>query len=305
MQFYDLLMLAVMGGAIFFGFWKGFAWQVASLAAIFVSYFVARNFNEPVANMIGGDPGWNRFLAMFILFMGTSLLIWLGFGFVKNSIERMQLKGFDRQIGALLGAGKGVILCTLITLFSVSLLGESTCQSICTSRSGNYIARVLGELGGLVPEEIGKYINPYIDKFQTEMEEHKNETQPTQPNGYLPDPGQQPPAGGGYRPNLPNQWNTNPDMTQGNTTSNERVGYLQPIPGGNQTGQQPVYNGTTGQWEYPNQYPPQQPQAGNGGYQPPNTTLPASWQDTARDAVQGAAEKALQEAWRRAMEGNR
>ena len=122
MQFYDLIMLAVLGLAVFFGYWKGFAWQLASLTAIIVSYMVARNFNEPVAKMIGGDPSWNRFLAMFILFTGTSLLIWLGFGFVKGTIEKLHLKGFDRQFGAVLGFVKGFIICTLITLFAVSLL---------------------------------------------------------------------------------------------------------------------------------------------------------------------------------------
>ena len=99
MQFYDLVMLAVMGGSILFGLWKGLAWQIASVAAIVVSYFVARNLNGPVANMIGGDPAWNRFLAMFILFLGTSLAIWIVFGFVRSTIERLHLRSFDRAHG--------------------------------------------------------------------------------------------------------------------------------------------------------------------------------------------------------------
>ena len=49
MALYDIVMLVVVVGAIWFGWWKGMAWQIASLAAIIVSYIVAVNFREPVS----------------------------------------------------------------------------------------------------------------------------------------------------------------------------------------------------------------------------------------------------------------
>ncbi len=198
MQTYDLLMIAVFGGSILFGLWKGFAWQVASLASIIVSYMVARNFSGIVAGMIGGDPAWNRFLAMFILFFGCSLVIWILFGFVRGSIEQMHLRSFDRQLGTALGAVKGAVLCIIITLFSVSLLGENVCRTICTSRSGNYVAHALVRLHGIVPDEIRNFIGPYVDHFQREIIEHQNEVPATErptpvPGGFsqLPPPGSQ------------------------------------------------------------------------------------------------------------------
>ena len=41
MQTYDLLMLLVLVCATIFGFWKGMAWQLASLASLVVSYIAA------------------------------------------------------------------------------------------------------------------------------------------------------------------------------------------------------------------------------------------------------------------------
>ena len=38
---YDLFLIIILIGAVVFGALKGLAWQVASLSAIFVSYFVA------------------------------------------------------------------------------------------------------------------------------------------------------------------------------------------------------------------------------------------------------------------------
>lgn len=169
MQTYDFIMLGVFGASVFFGLRKGFAWQVASISSIVVSYFVSRNFAGIVAEKIGGDPAWNKFLAMFILFFGSSLAIWMVFGVVRSTIERWHLKAFDSQVGAALGAAKGALLCIIITLFGVSLLGESVRQSICTSLSGNYVAHALARLKGIVPPEIDTYIGPYVERFNNEM----------------------------------------------------------------------------------------------------------------------------------------
>ena len=61
---------------------------------------------------------------MLILFLGTGLVVWIGFNLVSEMIERVKLKEFDRQLGALFGAAKGVLLCVLITLFSVAPAGR-------------------------------------------------------------------------------------------------------------------------------------------------------------------------------------
>ena len=41
LQPYDLLMLAVVVGAMLLGVWKGMAWQIAALASVMVSAAVA------------------------------------------------------------------------------------------------------------------------------------------------------------------------------------------------------------------------------------------------------------------------
>ena len=102
-QPYDILMLAVLIGAILFGAWKGLAWQLASLASLILSGFVAVHFSTPLAPYFSAQEPWNRFIAMFVLYMLTSLAIWIAFRFIKGIIERVKLKEFDRQMGALVG----------------------------------------------------------------------------------------------------------------------------------------------------------------------------------------------------------
>lgn len=165
MSLYDIIMLAVLVGAVWFGFWKGLAWQIASVAAIVVSYFVSINFREQVAQFISAEEPWNRIAAMLILFLLTSLVIWTIYASVHKSLKKMELKGFDRQAGALLGAAKGVLLCMVITMFSVSLLGNQAHDAIHNSRSGRYIVRGITQLSAIVPEEIAEYTQPHVDKF--------------------------------------------------------------------------------------------------------------------------------------------
>lgn len=186
MQGYDFVMLGVLIGAVAWGAWKGFAWQVASTASMVLSYCVALNFRAPVAQMIKTDPPWNIFLAMLILFLGTSLVVWLCFNFVSQAIEKMKLKEFDRQVGAIVGGVKGVILCVIITLFAMSLLDQPRRQAIINSRSGMYIAQLLAKADAIMPQELRTVLAPYVDGLENNMTNSGYYAPPPNQNNPLP-----------------------------------------------------------------------------------------------------------------------
>lgn len=169
MQAYDLIMLIVLGMATIFGAIKGFAWQVASLASIIVSYLVAYRFRFDVAEMIQAKPPWNQFLAMLILYVGTSFVIWVGFRLLSTSIDRVRLKEFDRHLGAAFGLAKGLVYCLLITMFATSLLGPNQQAAICHSRSGYYIAKALDNSMGILPKEIHDVVGPYLARLDDKL----------------------------------------------------------------------------------------------------------------------------------------
>lgn len=171
MQGYDLFMIVVLVAAIAWGAWKGLAWQIASIASLAVSYFVSLNFRGQLAQFITATPPWNVFLAMLILFLGTSLVVWVCFNFISEMIEKVKLKEFDRQVGALFGFAKGVLLCVLITLFAVTLMNDSQRQAICNSRSGYYIAVLLDRADSIMPREIHQVLAPYIREFDEAVDQ--------------------------------------------------------------------------------------------------------------------------------------
>ena len=171
MPTYDILMLGLLGVAVVMGARKGFVWQLASLASIAVSYMAAVRYREPLAQRIGGEAPWNAFLAMLILYVGVSLVIWLIFRAVSKTIDELKLKDFDRQLGALLGAAKGVILCTIVTLFAVTLLDGTQRQSIIDSHSGYYIALFLDRAELVIPPEVHDVVGPYLHSLDDRLDD--------------------------------------------------------------------------------------------------------------------------------------
>ena len=170
MQTYDLFMVVVLIAATVWGLWKGLAWQLASLGSTFLSYFIAYQFRYAVAEHINTEPPWNVFLAMLILYLATSALVWIAFRAVRAFIDQVKLKEFDHQIGAILGAAKGVILCVIITLFAVTLASEPQRQSIIGSRSGFYIAHLLDKSHGIMPVELHDILEPYLHSLDDSLD---------------------------------------------------------------------------------------------------------------------------------------
>jgi len=201
MQTYDMLMALVLVAATLFGFWKGMAWQVASLASLVVSYFAALKFADQLAPMISSHAPWNKFVAMLAIYIATSFIIWTAFRLVAGMIDRVKLDGFDHQMGALIGLGKGVLLCIAITFFAVTILPQAQKDTIIASQAGQYIVRILDKTHAVVPPEIHDVIHPYVERIEQRL-----------------DPNHQPSEAEGFQAkwsDLPTQW-----PTQQNTAEN-------------------------------------------------------------------------------------
>lgn len=162
MGIYDILVLALLGLGTFLGLRKGLATQIAAIVSMGASFFVAVRFREPLSQHIDAAEPWNKFAAMLILYLGTSLVIWLFFRQIRTSIERMKLGEFDRQLGAVFGAVKGFAMACVVTLFAFTLLQEPQRQAIIHSKSGVWIARAIHKSTAIMPPEVLQYIDPYL-----------------------------------------------------------------------------------------------------------------------------------------------
>ena len=66
---YDLVMLGILAGAALLGYFKGMVWQLAWIAGIVASSYVAFRFGSVVAPFFGTQAPWNRFAAMLAIYL--------------------------------------------------------------------------------------------------------------------------------------------------------------------------------------------------------------------------------------------
>ncbi len=167
-QPYDILMLAVLLAATIFGAWKGMAWQLASLASLVVSAVVALQFGGVVGAALTDAP-WGRYAGMLILYLVTSLGVWLAFRLVAEAIDRVKLQEFDRQVGALFGLAKGIMLCLVITFFAVTL-SEAARQVVLRTYSGRYIAMAIQKGAPMMPDDVRRVLGRYVEQLDRKLD---------------------------------------------------------------------------------------------------------------------------------------
>jgi len=132
-----------------------------------VSFLVALHFSGPLAPYLGNHE-WNRFAAMLILYVATSMAIWLAFRLVSGIIDRLKLKEFDRQVGGLIGLAKGILLCLVITFFVVTL-SEPARQSILKSPSGRAMGWLIGQAQVVMPQEVRAVVGKYLQHLEDDL----------------------------------------------------------------------------------------------------------------------------------------
>jgi membrane protein required for colicin V production len=167
-QLYDICMALVLIACIAVGVWKGMAWQLAALASVFLSGFVAVGGATALAPYFNVDSQWNHVLAMLVLYVVTAGAIWIVFRLISKIIERVQLKEFDRQLGAIFGLAKGIVYCILLTFFIVTLW-EPGRQVVLQSRSGQYISRAIHRANPILPSNVRALLGKYIDELDQKL----------------------------------------------------------------------------------------------------------------------------------------
>ena len=162
-----MLGLLVTTGVL--GYFKGIVWQIAWIAGICLSSFVAMQFSAELAPLIGQPPPWNRLLAMLGLYVGTSVAVWLTFRVVSTAIDAVHLSAFDHQLGLVFGLAKGGLICVVVTFFAVTMMPAYRGQ-ITGSKSGQLVAKLIGEADRYLPPQIHETVDPFLQQFQQQFD---------------------------------------------------------------------------------------------------------------------------------------
>lgn len=166
---YDLVMIGILAVASVIGYFKGMVWQLAWIAGIFASSFVAFRYGTPLASFFGQQAPWNRLAAMLALYAATSIAVWLIFRVISGAINAVHLSAFDHQMGLLLGMAKGVLLCVVVTFFAVTL-APAYREQIVASQSGRLVAELIVRADVYLPKDVHETVDPFVKQFESELQ---------------------------------------------------------------------------------------------------------------------------------------
>lgn len=148
---FDLFVLVVLVLSTFWGGMRGIISQLASILSWLASAYIATHYYQIALALIKSSYAYRTPIAMTLTFIVSAILIRIAAKFVKNIVSLVGLKEFDRQMGALLGMIKGLLLCLLSTFFLV-VFNDSTRSVIEKSSVGPYFASFIVDVQGYFPE---------------------------------------------------------------------------------------------------------------------------------------------------------
>jgi membrane protein required for colicin V production len=165
LTWYDFAMAGMLLFAVVRGAVKGFVWQLAAIVAIVLCFYFAGSLSLLLAPMIPNvEPPANRWVAMFLLYLGFSFVSFGAARVLRGWIEKAKFVEYDRHLGAVFGLVKGVAFCLVVTFFVVTL-SDDLRETVVQSQSSYGAAIIMDRLHSVMPENMHEVLEPYIHQF--------------------------------------------------------------------------------------------------------------------------------------------
>lgn len=120
MNYIDIIIAAIVVIFGIIGLRKGLIREAATLVGLFLGLWVAFHFSDFTADKLQHlweiDPKYLNLIAFIVTFIVVTLLVKLLGNLVAKLVKAINLGFFDRIGGFVLGAAKGVLICSLVIM---------------------------------------------------------------------------------------------------------------------------------------------------------------------------------------------
>lgn len=162
MSWIDFVVLAILLYTTIKGASKGLISQLTWIVALVACFAFAESFSLKLAPTIMSmfpqvEPPLDRWIAMFILYMGFAFASFGVARVLKGWLEKAKFADFDKHLGGIFGLIKGVVICLVVIFFGVTL-SESMRETVLASHSGHAAAVIMQRLGPVMPKELAGVI---------------------------------------------------------------------------------------------------------------------------------------------------
>jgi uncharacterized membrane protein required for colicin V production len=118
MPLFDLALLIIIGGFVFYGLWSGLIHALGSLVGVVVGSFIAGRLFEPLSHTFGWAFGGNanlaRIVIFFLIFTIVNRLVGFAFHIADRGFRFITIIPFLSSINRLAGAVLGFLEGSLV-----------------------------------------------------------------------------------------------------------------------------------------------------------------------------------------------
>lgn len=162
----DLILIIILFGFVFYGFFFGLVRTIGSLAGIAIGFWAASHFYLKVFSWINelffGYDSTGKVIIFLLLFIVVNRLIVLLFSLLNRAFDIISiipfLKSINRLLGAALGLAVGAAVLGIIVSFAVGLpfLGGWLVKLLVGSKLLPYLFKFVKLFGFLIPAASNK-----------------------------------------------------------------------------------------------------------------------------------------------------
>ncbi len=156
MLWIDLASILVVVAFAYRGAQRGAIWQLAGILAVALAVYLSSRWIAQIQDAFPPEISqtFRPLLAAILLYSTVSFVVYLIARKTRLWFENLRFLEFDRHWGAIFGAAKGAVI-VLLVIIGVAVAFPSFRPLLLESKVGCLARSVVGELGRLLPDEIG------------------------------------------------------------------------------------------------------------------------------------------------------
>ncbi len=125
MSFFDVILICIIVGFGFFGFWFGFVHTIGSLIGTVLGVYLATRWYYPLSGWIIHFTGWTgnfiKVIVFILVFVIINRIVGIIFFLIDKALSIFTrlpfIHAFDRFLGFAFGIGEGIIVIGVVLYF--------------------------------------------------------------------------------------------------------------------------------------------------------------------------------------------
>ncbi len=164
---YDGVMAVIVLFTVIHGYFRGAAWQTAPIISLVLGYMIAMPMSVTMAHYFGPPP-LNRLFALVTIYLLVAITVYLMVRSFREGVDKAKLTEVDRQLGAVLGGVKGVLL-TLVATCALLIYIPPMREIILKSESSSIAAKIISQIYPILPKAMHTLLDPYLKKLEGQL----------------------------------------------------------------------------------------------------------------------------------------